>query len=442
MPLRRPPALSTAVSLLDPLAAGAALPDVGRRLRRALRWPVPYWPPGAHAFGSGPSFRLGVEEEHLLVSPAPDHALDPAIRDVLADLADLGAVPGAVEADTFAACVELVTPILGGADEAGHALGRLRGAVLGAGGTPMGVGLHPVSAWGDAVHADGSRYQRLAADLRGLLGRTPTCALHVHVGLPDPETAVRVTNRMRAHLPLLVALSANSPFWHGADSGLASTRWATWSAYPRTGVPPTFADYAHYEQLVTELCAAGGLDDFSYLWWDVRPNPRLGTVEVRIMDAQSSLEATTGLAALVHGLVLTEAESPPWSAASSVGPEAVAESCFRAARDGLDADLWDGDGWRPAREIAARVLSRIRGGGRDDALEALDRLLREGGGAGRQREVFARRGSRGLLAHLVADTARGAERVSHTNGAHAGAGPPTANAAVGASGLASGRRLP
>ena len=400
---------SGAVALLDPLLAAAALPDAGRTLRRAIGLRAPTSPSGSHAFGAGPSFRLGVEEEHLLVAPTGDHALDPAINDLLGNLEG---VPGAVEPDTFAACVELVTPVVDDAGEASRALARLRGAVLDAGGTPLGVGLHPASLWGEASHADGPRYQRLATDLRGLLDRTPTCALHVHVGLPDPETAIRVTNRMRAHLPLLVALSANSPFWQGTDSGLASTRWATWRAYPRTGVPPTFADYAHYEQHVAEVCAAGGLPDFSYLWWDVRPNPRLGTVEVRVMDAQSSVDATAGLAALVHGLVIAEAEAPLRGSAPPAGPDAVAEGCFRAARDGLDAELWDGHGWRPARELAADALARVRGHAPAGAQEPIDRLLRRGGGAGRQREAFARDGLPGVLAQLVADTAAGAERTA------------------------------
>ena len=404
---RRLLTLSGAVAGVDLRAKGAVIPGMARGLLRGLDRPAPSWPGQPHAFGSGPSFRLGVEEEHLLVTPTADHALDPVVERLLGRVAD---VPGAVVADTFAACVELVTPVVRDAEEAGRALGRLRAAVLDAGGTPMGVALHPTSAWGNSVHAEGLRYQRLAADLRGLLGRTPTCAMHVHVGLPDPETAIRVTNRMRAHLPLLLALSANSPFWHGADSGLASARWPTWRAYPRTGLPPTFADYADYERRVAEVCAAGGLPDFSYLWWDVRPHPRLGTVEVRIMDTQSSLDAATGLAALVHSLVIAEAEGPIRGGARPAAREAVAESCFRAARDGLDADLWDGDRWRPARELATDVLARIRGHGPVDASEPLECLIRRAGGAGRQREVVRRRGFPGLLAHLVDETAAGAVR--------------------------------
>jgi len=223
--------------------------------------------------------------------------------------------------------------------------------------------------------------------------------------MPDPETAIAVCNRMRAHLPLLQALSASSPYWHGQDSGFASARHMAFRAFPRSTIPPTFANWEHYAEVVDWCLATGELPDYSYLWWDLRPSPKLGTVEVRAMDAQTRLETVAGLVALVHALSAACADgaeelAPP--------PEALMESSFRAARDGVDATIWWRGAVRPIREVGADALELARPYARDldgeDALEEIERILVEGGGADRMREAHAAGGMSGLLAHLVADT--------------------------------------
>jgi carboxylate-amine ligase len=241
--------------------------------------------------------------------------------------------------------------------------------------------------------------------MRGLVSRSPTAALHVHVGMPDPETAIDVCNRMRAHLPLLQALAAHSPFWHGRDSGLASARSAVFRAFPRSVIPPTFAGWEHYNEVVRWCEAAGDLPDYSYLWWDLRPSPRLGTIEVRAMDAQARLESVAGLAALIHGLAAACADgdeefAPP--------PEALMESSFRAARDGIDATIWWRGTLRPIVEVGRDALEIARPYAREfdgeDALEEIERILREGGGADRMRSSYAAGGMRALLARLADET--------------------------------------
>jgi carboxylate-amine ligase len=214
------------------------------------------------------------------------------------------------------------------------------------------------------VHAPGERYAKIAAQLRGLLRRTPTCALHVHVSMPDAETAIRTCNGLREHLPLLQALAANSPFWHGRDSGLATARAQLFRGYPRSEIPRVFASFADYAETVDAVVAAGDLDDYTFVWWDVRPHPALGTVEVRAMDAQGPLWSVAGLAALVHALA-----------------RHAARATIRLARP-------------HAREL-----------GSQDALEELGRLLREGNGADRQRAAHARGGMPAVLALLVGETA-------------------------------------
>src|SRR4029079_16243157 len=150
--------------------------------------------------------------------------------------------------------------------------------------------------------------QRTMADLAR---REPTFALHVHIGVPDPDRAIRLLNRLRAHLPMLLALSANSPFWQGRATGLASTRTSVFGAFPRTGIPRRFDSYADWVETVDTLLRSGAFPEPTFLWWDVRPQPALGTVEVRVMDAQTDLDATAGLVALVQSLAPLEIERGP-----------------------------------------------------------------------------------------------------------------------------------
>jgi carboxylate-amine ligase len=274
-----------------------------------------------------------------------------------------------------------------------------------AGATLMGAGVHPTARFGDVRHVPEPRYEAIHAALRGLLERTPTCALHVHVGMPDPETAIVAANRLRAHLPLLQALAANSPYWHGRDSGFATARAQLFRGYPRAVVPRAFAGWDDYAETVQHWMAAADIDDYTYLWWDLRPHPRLGTVEVRAMDAQARPGSVLGIAALVHALAVACADGQ----GEVESAEAITESSFRAGRDGLEAVLWWRDGHRPAREVAAEALALARAYardlGEDDALDEVDRILATGNGADRMRAAHTRGGMEAVLGHLVSETA-------------------------------------
>src|SRR3954466_10121535 len=241
------------------------------------------------------------------------------------------------------------------ADDGVAAIAALRARARQVGATLLGAGIHPHGAFGEVVHVAEPRYHAIHDQLRGLLRRTPTCALHVHVVMPDPETAIHVYNATREWLPLLQALAANSPFWHGVDSGLATSRAQLFRGYPRGDIPRAFASFDDFEQSVAAVLAAGDLTDYTFLWWDVRPHPRLGTVEVRAMDAQSSLRSVLGLVSLIHGLAqaAADAPAPPGGWAPR---EALMESSFRAARDGLAATLWFEGQMRPVREIAPAAM--------------------------------------------------------------------------------------
>ena len=354
-----------------------------------------------HAFGTSDPLTLGIEEELLLVDPH-SHALADVSERVLAAL---GAPEALAAHEAFASEVELRSPVCRNAGEAARAAAAARGAARAAGATLMAAGLHPDGQWGAVRLTEKERYRTLEHTMRSLIRRTPDCALHVHVGAPDPDGAIHILNGLREHLPLLQALGANSPYWFGADSGLASARFSMVRSYPRRGVPRFFSGWDEYAETVREVGAAGDFDDYTWIWWDARAHPRLGTVEVREIDVQSSLEDAAAIAALVHALAARALESPP---RETLPAEAIAESSFRASRDGVAATILHDGAVRPVADVARAVVEQVAGHAREagslDALEGVERILREGGGAARQRAAARRGGMKELLAQLVRDT--------------------------------------
>ena len=326
-------------------------------------------------------FSVGVEEELHLVDRESGE-LAPIAVDVLSRI---NLPDGRVGHEAYAAQIELRSPPCADAAELRSALAENRMVAASAGATLMGAGLHPTDTWDDSDIVDNPRYAEVAESMRGLFGRTPEAALHIHVGMPDPETTIRVFNGLRRHLPVLIGLAANSPWWFGRDSGLASARWALVRSYPGRGIPPAFESWDHYEDHLASVKAAGGPADYTLVWWDIRPHPRFGTVEVRELDAQAALEDAGALAALTQALARREAEAP---AEDLLPAEAIAWECFRAARDGFAAV--EGR----ARELAATL-----------DLPELEEFLARGGGAQRRREAHARGGTDEMLRDLVAETA-------------------------------------
>jgi glutamate---cysteine ligase / carboxylate-amine ligase len=177
-------------------------------------------------------------------------------------------------------------------------------------------------------------------------------------------------------------------------------------AYPRRGVPRPFRDWEEYQQVAAAVGAAGDFEDDTFIWWDVRAHQRLGTVEVREMDAQPSLDDACALAALVHALAARALDEPP--PREHPHAEAVAESSFRASRDGIDATILHEGRLAPLSEVARDTVESVRGHAReigsDAALDGVERILREGGGAGRQRAIVAADGMNALLGRLVRET--------------------------------------
>ncbi len=354
------------------------------------------------AFSFASEFTIGLEEELLLVDPATLQ-LAPVSSDVL-DAMERSEEDASHEA--YAAQIELRSPPSGSAAEAVAALAERRAAALDAGATLMATGLHPTGRFGDAELVPTERYARVAGELRGILQRTPESALHVHVGMPDGESAVRAFNALRRRIPLLVGLSANSPWWFGADSGLASARYALVRSYPGRGIPAALRDLEDAERRVAALLAVAGVPEPTFLWWDLRLHPAHGTVEVREMDVQSSLESSAALAALVRAIARYAQDAPPGRHEPS---ELLNWSAFRACRDGVDATILDDGRLRPLRDVALDAVGRLsavaRSHGDEEALAGVLRILEQGGAAGRRRAAYARGGVDAMLSALVAETA-------------------------------------
>jgi glutamate---cysteine ligase / carboxylate-amine ligase len=224
------------------------------------------------------------------------------------------------------------------------------------------AGTHPFAVWHDTAVGSGERQQFVYGSMRELARREPTFALHVHVGVPDPEDAIKLLNRMRAHLPLLLAVSVNSPFWQGRDTGLASARTPLFQAFPRVGIPRPFNDYSDYVEAVDLLVRCGSIPEPTFLWWDVRPQPALGTIEVRIMDAQTTVAETAAITALVQSIARLEIEEEYVTPRTVWSPEVLDENRFLAARDGMSAELIDVDSERrhPARRMLEELVERCR----------------------------------------------------------------------------------
>jgi glutamate---cysteine ligase / carboxylate-amine ligase len=350
---------------------------------------LPAWADWAEPHALGP-YTVGIEEEVMLLD---EHswALAHRIDSVLPRLPH--GRSSSFTAETHGSALEIQTGVhtrIGDATEELAALREELADVL----RPLSMraasaGTHPFAVWQEIVVSAGERYQFVYGSMRELARREPTFGLHVHVGVPDAEAAIYAANRLRTHIPLLLALSVNSPFWQGRDTGLASARTPLFQAFPRVGIPRAFADYAEYVESVDVLIRCDAVPEPTFLWWDVRPQPRFGTVEVRIMDAQTRLGDSAAIAALVQTVVRAEVEGSE-HLERPMPQEVLAENRFLAARDGMDAELIEPELGRrvPARELLADLVAVCRPHARALGCEAeLERAIALGYRTGAQRQV-------------------------------------------------------
>jgi glutamate---cysteine ligase / carboxylate-amine ligase len=359
---------------------------------------------------TGPSYTIGIEEELMILDGSTLNLVN-AIESLLEESPE-----GDIKPELMESVLEIATKPAPDTAQAGRQLRALReqvrataarrGLAIGASGT------HPFALWEDQRIAARPRYRDLVSSLRFVARQEIIFGVHVHVGLDDPDKAIHVANGMRVHLAVLLALSANSPFWRAQATGLLSARTPIFRAFPRVGVPPHYRDWADYEREIAFMVKSGVMEDYTYLWYDVRPHPDLGTVEVRVCDSQTRVEHTLGLAALIQAMVRELAEHYDAGGALGTYPwQMLDENKWLAARYGLDAELVDLPSSErvPVKALTRRLLDRLRDHARDlgsaDELVAVEDLLAHGNGATRQLVVYeANQDMRELMAEIVEAT--------------------------------------
>jgi glutamate---cysteine ligase / carboxylate-amine ligase len=372
-----------------------------------------YDAPVEHRF-TGPSYTLGIEEELMLVD---QETLDLA-QSIEGVLTALEEVPkeGEVKPELMESVCEIATTPCRDAPEAGSQLRALRRQVQqvadGMGLAIGSAGTHPFAMWEDQRIVSRPRYRDLVAGLQFVARQEIIFGIHVHVGIDDPNKAIHVTNGMRVHLPLLLALSASSPFWRGDQTGLDSTRTPIFRTFPRVGIPPRYDNFEDWSKRIDFMTTSKVIDDYTYLWYDVRPHPNFGTVEIRVMDSQTRVEHTLALAALVQAMVKELAEHFDAGKRLSRYPyEMLDENKWLAARHGLDGELVDLPRTNRVRvrDLTRRLMDRLRPHaeqlGSVEEFDGLEDLLENGNGASRQRVVYAANHDlREVVSEIVAAT--------------------------------------
>lgn len=358
---------------------------------------------------------VGVEEEFQILDPGTRelHSGAPVI------LPHLGTGPQ-VQAELYQSMIETATPVCQTLADVRRELTDLRRSVISAaaaeGYAIAAGGTHPFSHWDDQALTPADRYERTAIDYQQMGRELLIHGCHVHVGVPDAELRVQVMNRVRVWLAPMLALTVNSPFWLGRDTGYASFRAQVWGRFPISGAPGLFASRAEYEEFVQLLIATHSVGDPSRLYWDVRLPPQIPTIEFRAADVCLTVDEAVMAAGLARALVQVCADQAwrgePYPLARF---ELVRAARWRAARYGLEEellDLYTGESL-PARVVVDRLLAFVRPAlddwGEWDEIAALvaDTFAR-GTGAARQRAAFARSGwLTGVVDYLVEETGRG-----------------------------------
>jgi carboxylate-amine ligase len=359
---------------------------------------------------TGPSFTIGIEEELMIVDRESLDLVN-AVESLLQD-----APEGEIKPELMESVLEIATRPCANTVEAGAQLRSLRRQVRAnaadKGLTIGSAGTHPFAMWEDARIVARPRYRELISALRFVARQELIFGLHVHVGVENPDKAIHVANGLRVHIPVLLALSANSPFWRADATGLMSTRTPIFRAFPRVGIPPEYRDWDDYSRQIGFMVDSGVMADYTYLWYDVRPHPQFGTVEIRVCDAQTRVEHTLALAALIQAMVHELAagfeagdELPHYSF------QILDENKWLAARHGLAGEMVDlPSGDRIAtKDLAHRLLKRLREHaeqlGSAGDLDCIEDLLERGSGAERQVIVYeANHDLREVMAEIVEAT--------------------------------------
>ena len=362
-------------------------------------------------------FTLGVEEEFQIIHPET-RQLRPGAKRIV-DRASR-TVGDEVTNELYLSQVEIGTPVCPGLAEVRVELVRLRKALIEAAGRDGGrigaAGTHPFSRWEDQAITPKDRYDALLRDFQQLTREQVIFGCHVHVGIDDRDESVRVMTRCRPWLPTILALSANSPYWMGLDTGYASYRTEVFGRFPTAGLPDVLGSRAEYDAVVESLVSTESIQDASRIYWDVRPSMHFDTLEFRVADVCQSVDEAVAIAGLCRGLALACYQAPHLDAPEQlIRPELLRASKWRAARFGLDGELIDPWGRKtvPASRMVEALLTFVRPGlesvGDWDEVSTLTReVVRRGNGATRQRRAFQVAGRfEDVVDLILEETARG-----------------------------------
>jgi carboxylate-amine ligase len=361
-------------------------------------------------------FTLGVEEEFQIVDPET-WDLRSHVSELLASGAP--AFGDQIKRELHQSIVEVGTKICTSVSELAEEVIRTRRDLAGSaervGLRVAAAGTHPFADWKDQVLSPGERYDTIVEELQQLARSLLIFGLHVHVGMPDRETAIEVMNEARYFLPHLLAISTSSPFWMGRDTGLKSYRTTVFRRFPRTGIPGHFGSYSEYEQYIQLLIDTHCIDNGKRIWWDLRPHPHFGTLEFRICDVPTRPRDTIAIAAVAQAIVVKLHRLRTRNLGFRVYRRAlVEENKWRAARWGLDGRLIDFGKRRevPMRELGLELLEFV-----DDVVDELDSrrevdhvrtILREGTSAERQLQLHRETGDLAAVVRGLVDETRDA----------------------------------
>ena len=361
-----------------------------------------------------PSLSIGIEEEY--------QTIDPQTRDLRSHIASeilpkaKLALHEAVKPEMHQSVIEVGTRVCKDVKEARENIQALRremitlasqnGMLLAAGST------HPFSDWKlQEIYPD-ERYRRVVEDMQLIARANLVFGLHVHIGIEDRNTAIHIMNSMRYFLPHILALSSNSPFWMGMNTGFKSYRVKVFERFPRTGIPDTFANWSEYENFVDLLVRTNCIDNGKKIWWDIRPHPFFNTLEVRVCDIPMRLDETMALAALIQATVAMLYKLHASNKSYRIyGRALISENKFRASRYGLDGKLTDfgKEEEVPLRQLILEYLDLIDDvvdelGSRDE-INYIHEMLKMGTGADRQLKVFEQTGDlKQVVDYMVNET--------------------------------------
>src|SRR6267378_3469705 len=343
-------------------------------------------------------FTLGIEEEFAIVDPVT-RELRSHIHEILED--GKVTLKEQIKPEMHQSVVELGTEICRDIDDARNHVTELRSRLAALAARSQlkiaSVGTHPFSHWRDQLITEGERYKEIVRDMQLLARANLIFWLHVHVGIPDRETAIHVMNQARYFLPHIYALSVNSPFWVGHDTGLKGYRLKVFERFPRTGIPDSFESLSEYTDYCNLLVKTGCIDNAKKIWWDIRLHPFFDTLEVRVCDAQSRVDDTLAIAALIQA-VIAKLHKLQWQNMSFriYRRRLIDENRWRASRYGIDGKLID---FGKETEVETRGLlnellefisTEVNELGSKNEMAHVECIMREGTGADRQLVAWER----------------------------------------------------